>query len=431
MSKKYLIVSFAIVLFVTVIFFVSTAILFSQSMKRIEYSAEIRMKAAAQYTKDYIDLLYVLSTQSLDDEQINTWLKSFVQSIGFERIVIVDSSIHVQWSSNSIIEQNEDFNTYIIDSVSFYMAHSSQIIKLSPTIKIGNTYFKSLYYPFRFMGERYHIIIDADQNYFNDMKRLKTRILRIMTFLSAVSCCMIALLLFIDKKAIEACQKSAHNERLAFLGRASAELAHELKNPLAILKSSIDVLRLKYDPDKKETVFNFLSEEIMHLSELLQSILCFSREKILLNEPFSPLMAISEFCHGFEALYPHVRIKIQLSNSNKIIGDIHAFRIIVSNIVRNSITAMNAQGEITVSEQVIHGIPALTFTDTGPGIPPQLLKTLFEPFVTTSSTGCGLGLSIVKSLCDALNWEIICAKNVPGETVFALCIKEKLWVRSS
>jgi two-component system sensor histidine kinase AtoS len=248
--------------------------------------------------------------------------------------------------------------------------------------------------------------------------------------LLALSAILFASIGIIGVRARKAQKLAQHNEKLAFLGQTSAELAHELKNPLAIIKSSVDVLRRKHDPEKIEKPFEFISEEILRVSRLVDDILSFSREKRLLLEPFSPIVVLETVLVSLGNQYPDIKIAVNISDKLRLIGDKDAFVQIASNLVRNAAAAMNSRGRIEISAQQQKSKLFIDFSDNGPGIPGEIVPHLFEPFVSGSRTGTGLGLSIVRALCEASGWDIRLVSHGRGNTCFRIIIKEKLWQKS-
>jgi signal transduction histidine kinase len=287
-----------------------------------------------------------------------------------------------------------------------------------------------LYYSSFISGEYYITIVEADQNYFNDAVGFRNAIIFNTGILVIVCFILLVSIYVIDRQSQKALALASHNERLAFLGRISAELAHELKNPLAIIKSSIDVLRNTYDEKRNNKVFIFISDEIMRLSNMITNILSFSKNTIDHKEQFFPKAIADTLIKNISDMFPEVTIHNNISESLKLIGDSQLFHQVADNILRNSVTAMKGKGLININSRQNKKKYTLIFTDTGPGIPNSLKNKIFDPFVTQSKTGTGLGLAIVKSICNKSDWEINLISNSRGKTAFAINIKESLWVKS-
>jgi signal transduction histidine kinase len=245
-------------------------------------------------------------------------------------------------------------------------------------------------------------------------------VLSSMISLAVMSALLVVLVAVVSRRAAHTARLARRNEELAFLGRTSAELAHELKNPLAIIKSSVDVIRKKHDLDKKEKPFDFISEEVLRLSRLVDDILTFSRDRNEVFEPFYPHEVIARLSEMLGHEYPETTILDMVSENTVFKGDRDAFTRISMNLIRNSISAMNGRGEIRVAESKDRGKETLDYSDNGPGIPEDLVPRLFDPFVSGSKTGTGLGLAIVRTLCEKCKWEIRLMSHKPGNTCFRI-----------
>jgi signal transduction histidine kinase len=427
--KKYFWFTIGIVILGIIIFTAATGYLFSNGLQKLKTLSEQQMVAAATYCSEYIRHYNTISPDSASDDTVTAWLDHFCAGTGFERITVCDSSAQILWSSGGLLQKDEDFRNFLVIPELFDSAAASNSWYFTPSVKIDEVFFRSLYFGFYSNDLPRVLVIDADQNYFEDAEQFRNSVIIIASTLFFVAFALLISLFLIDRKAKKVHQRAAQNERLAFLGRTSAELAHELKNPLAIMKASVDVLRMEYDKEKKEKGFTFLSEEIMHLSELIAGILTFSKENKIVREPFHPHDVINEELRTFSLLYPTVTVINNLPPELSCIGDTSAFQQISSNLLRNAGDAMEGTGTITIRGEKRSKKYAIYFQDTGPGIDSSLVKQIFEPFVSGTSHGTGLGLAIARSRCELMGWSIECVSHAKGQTTFALITGEDLWVK--
>lgn len=258
------------------------------------------------------------------------------------------------------------------------------------------------------------VVLESDQNFIAYVEQFRTYMVFASLFLIALFALLAAGLFALDRKFQAAISDSRRNERLAFLGRASAELAHELKNPLAIIKASVDVLRNQLDPGRKHPAFGYLSDEVMRLSRLITNILGFSKDRPLQAKPFQPREALLEAREAQNREFPEVEWIIDIPGDATLLGDKEIFRQVAENLARNAANAMGGKGRFTVSLERRGRGCAFLFSDTGPGIPGPVRQRLFEPFVSGSKTGTGLGLSIVKNLCERSGWTINLISDAAG-----------------
>ncbi len=442
--RRPLLAALGVALLALILMFGFSAWIFSRNMRDAHHKSEDRMMATAKYIEEHIreDLFSYpfefkpdIFPDSYADQQ-NRWLDRFTKATGLERAVITDLSGHAYVGSLSLISKGDDIHPYLLDTALFNRASKENIALYTPLIKIEGVHFQSLYYPFKIHEKLHMMVLESDQNFIAYVDQFRAYLIFASTLLILLFIVLSLTIFALDKKFQSALSESRRNEHLAFLGRTSAELAHELKNPLAIIKSSVDVLRRKFDPDQDNTAFRYLSEEAMRLSRLITNILSFSKDRPLENKPFQPLGVLNEVRESQKMQFPEVEWKIEVGGDLILMGDRDSFRQVVENITRNATNAMKGKGNVQVTyqnevfDQKFKGAGLLLFTDSGPGLPKNIRAKMFEPFFSGSKTGTGLGLAIVKSLCDRSGWNISLISNAAEEnkpTCFRLRIpKEKI-----
>ncbi len=197
----------------------------------------------------------------------------------------------------------------------------------------------------------------------------------------------------------------ARAERLASIGELAAGLAHEVRNPLASMCASIDVLRQAIDPPEalRRLMLNVVYEAD-RLNVLITDFLEFARPRRLNLErtDISALIGgVAELCRNDTAM-SKLELRVSVEPGLEIVGDAGALRQVVWNLVRNAGQALGGgPGTIEVTAARVDGGAELRVRDDGPGIAPEVQRRIFDPFYTTKEKGTGLGLAIVQSIIEA------------------------------
>ncbi len=194
-------------------------------------------------------------------------------------------------------------------------------------------------------------------------------------------------------------------DRLAAVGRLAAGIAHEIRNPLASIAGSINVLA-EVTPfnEEQKTLVDIITRESTRLNNIISDFLVYSREK---SFKFSRVDMIPLLEDALVLLGNRSHTKELAIVRNYAVPEafaaIDADRIkqVFWNLLENAVRAMNGKGTITVSARVFGDYLRIGIRDTGPGIPPNLAEKIFEPFQSQFEGGTGLGLAIVYQIVQA------------------------------
>lgn len=210
-------------------------------------------------------------------------------------------------------------------------------------------------------------------------------------------------------------------ERLATVGKMAAGLAHEVRNPLASVCASIDVLKQTLNPpESTKRLMNNVVKEADRLNGLITDFLEFARprEPNLKPTDVSALMSgVIDMLKNDPAL-KEVALEQRLERGLSALVDPDQLRQVVWNLARNGAEAMaeSAQKVLSVGARRSGDAVELTFADTGPGIDPDKMKQIFDPFFTTKERGTGLGLAITHSIVAAHGGRILVENRVEAGT---------------
>lgn len=206
-------------------------------------------------------------------------------------------------------------------------------------------------------------------------------------------------------------------------------LTHEIKNPLTPIQLSMQRLEEKFetDPVKFNEIFRdsiaIIYQEIGNLQNLVQSFSSFAKDARPNPSVFDASNSLNEILRPYVNDY---NIDFNLVENKKISFDQTHFYQIVTNIFQNAIESSGPQSKIKVSLYNSHSFVILSIKDEGSGIDPADLPRIFEPYFTRKSKGTGLGLALVKKLCDA-NHANVRVKSVLGKgTEFEIIMEEKI-----
>jgi two-component system NtrC family sensor kinase len=233
-------------------------------------------------------------------------------------------------------------------------------------------------------------------------------------------------------------QQLVQKEKMAALGELTARIAHEIKNPLGIIKGSAQILLEESErPEIKSEVTRYIIEEIDHLSVRIQGLLSHTRPMLLNLEPADLNQLLEDRIHFWESQRTHLQNvsivrkyepELPLMNLDK-----GLIKQLVMNIVINASEAMPEGGVLTVTTDIAgngrkrqrqelieaEGV-VLIFEDTGCGIPQQDLPRIFDPFFTTKENGTGLGLSTVYRILEQHQAKIQVKSTVGKGTCFII-----------
>lgn len=214
-----------------------------------------------------------------------------------------------------------------------------------------------------------------------------------------------------------------HQEKLAELGRLTAGIAHEIKNPLAIIGYALELLCR----DAEMTPFQLemaeqIEMEIERLRTLTDGLLSFSsgregcRRLVALNDLLEEVLRLTRF----ELQRHAVTLETEFAELPLVAADPNQLKQVVINLIMNAVQAMDGKGTLTLRTARCGDAIELSVSDTGPGIPADLLESIFSPFFTTKpeGEGTGLGLHICRNLIREHGGEILVDSSPGGGATF-------------
>lgn len=204
-----------------------------------------------------------------------------------------------------------------------------------------------------------------------------------------------------ERKKIE--ERIEQVDRLSSLGELAAGLAHEIRNPLTGIKTSVQVLKNRLDEEQlNSSIYNNIISEIERMNELVKDILNFAKPGEPKFKNVDIVSIMEETIYLMEDYFNKKEVKVNKEFPEKDLMvriDPNQGKQIFINLFMNAIKAVEKEGELTLKiKKMENSYVQIYIIDNGKGIKKEYLKRIFEPFYSKSNSGTGLGLSVVKRL---------------------------------
>nr|AIF12633.1 histidine kinase [uncultured marine thaumarchaeote KM3_56_F06] len=197
---------------------------------------------------------------------------------------------------------------------------------------------------------------------------------------------------------IKSANETLREEKFFTIGELASRLAHDIRNPLTIIKTSIDLIKInnKNLTEKDLEKISKINNAIYRISSQVENVLDFVRGKPLNLEKHSLQKIVNSV---LEDLPKHDKIEIEsVGEKIEVQCDYEAMKVVIFNIVFNAIQAIKDEGKITITSKKIGNNTSIQ--DNGPGIPEEEMDKIFEPLFTTKQEGTGLGLVSCRSIIE-------------------------------
>jgi signal transduction histidine kinase len=206
-----------------------------------------------------------------------------------------------------------------------------------------------------------------------------------------------------DAYQTEFSQRQQRSDRLAAIGQVAGGVAHELRNPLNVVQTSIYYLMNTRtpNPEKVRQHLERIERQIGLADRVITALSDFARLPVPELHPIGLETTMKEVLE-LNQLPEQIKVTLDLPASlPAVLGDSRQLQIVFGNLIRNARDAMQANGGLlAISAESDGGYVAITFADTGGGIPRENLERIMEPLYSTKARGIGLGLAITRSIID-------------------------------
>jgi signal transduction histidine kinase len=205
-------------------------------------------------------------------------------------------------------------------------------------------------------------------------------------------------------------------ERLATIGQVAGGVAHELRNPLNVIKTSVYFLQhaKKITAEKSAVHLDRIDRQATMADAVISALNNFARLPVPEMKP-SELRTLVQQVLDVEPLPSNLQLSMDFPGSlPKVLGDSQQLLIVISNLIRNARDAMPDGGRLTIEGRTVGDEVELQVTDTGNGIPTENLTRIMEPLFSTKARGIGLGLAISRAILEKHQGELR-VQSIPGE----------------
>jgi len=266
------------------------------------------------------------------------------------------------------------------------------------------------------------LVIEVSAEFFDMLDQFDRGVMA-FSFLNSLIVIGVAFFLFRSVKKVFMLQNLIKNqEHLVRLGEMAASVAHELRNPLGIMKGANSLIQKKYG-SKNDEVFTYIPAELERLNRLIEDFLSFSRTRELAIQPVNLEDLVNKLLVGFSennniAFHSEFPDDFPFLNTDE-----NVLEQILLNIIKNSVQTCSQDGIIDIKgEKDSKSKIKIHITDNGSGIPVEIIDRIFDPFFTTRDKGSGLGLAISKRLIEQLDGEIFVRSTLGSGTTVSISI---------
>jgi PAS domain S-box-containing protein len=218
-------------------------------------------------------------------------------------------------------------------------------------------------------------------------------------------------------------------ENRALLGEVTAVFAHEIRNPINNISTSLQLMAMNLpQEDANQPAIARMLQDCDRLAELIRAVLAFSKPTDYEMEPLEMAPLLQRLMERLRPRMARAHVEADFkaeAECAEVLGNPRALEQVFSNLITNAINAMGEKGgrlglRIEQAYEEERPYILVSVADTGPGIPHELQERIFQPFFTTETSGTGLGLAISKRILTAHKGDLRLKHSFPGGTIFVV-----------
>jgi signal transduction histidine kinase len=231
-----------------------------------------------------------------------------------------------------------------------------------------------------------------------------------------------------DAYQAEYSERLQRSERLATIGQVAGGIAHELRNPLNVVKTSVYYLLNARNPtpEKRAEHLERIERQVLLADSVITALSNFAKLPVPNLRPFPVGRCVREALE-FNPLPERVQVTVDCPDDlPKALADIDQVRIVFANLFRNAAEAMPEGGQLVIVARQAGDVLQTAVTDAGVGIPPELLSRIMEPLYSTKARGLGLGLAIARAIIEKNRGELRVTSEPGRGSTFAVRLSADL-----
>ncbi len=366
---------------------------------------------------------YTARPNGIYGEILKNTIDDFRDDGEFVSITLLDTTGTVIYSSGGGYEPGEYFYYLGMDRSAFNQALSG-IPGYTELYEGAGVYLRGAYAPVKDeLGEIGWVLgTEAGAEYYSILGTLKRNLL-LFIFLSVVVAIVSGAILLsaaVELNRME--RRLVQASTLSSIGEMASGMAHEVRNPLAIISGSTERIRKALDQKEREQFLDFIDEEVERINDILTGYLSFARPAVGDTGTIRPGAVAEDVAKRItkRAQQNDVEIDVRNEGDGEVLIPDSAIRRAILNLFLNAIEAMPEGGKLSVRSSRSKGRVLMEISDTGEGMSRNTLDRIFEPFITSKSNGTGLGLTLVKNIVENAGGEISVASKKDQGTTFIL-----------
>lgn len=218
-------------------------------------------------------------------------------------------------------------------------------------------------------------------------------------------------------------EELVRNESLRRMGQLAATVAHEVRNPLASFSGVMQILRSRFPAESEEhKMAGKVLDRLADLNRLVGEILQFARPRQIARAEIDLCVLLRDVVSlaRRDPASGGVEIVVACESPMMWMLDAAMMQHLLSNLLQNALSALGGSGQVTIRARHAGADLEISVSDTGPGVPPEIRETLFDPFVTTKVHGSGLGLAMARQVTEAHGGSIRYESSPSGGACFVI-----------